>query len=86
MFACSGLGYQFDLRKSTVTAIYRGISDQAVLTAPTAVPPNPAGIFLEAEKDLSSYTISTDNIKEGDDNIDEVVRGSLPGNPNRRHL
>jgi len=77
-YDCKGLGWEFDLRRSTVTAVYRGISDQAVLTVATAIPPNPANIFLEAEKDLSSYTVTTTNILLGDDNIDKVVYQAQP--------
>lgn len=77
-FACKALGWEFDLRKTTTTGIYRGISDQTVLTATSAVPPNPVNIFLSAEKDLSAYTISTDNIEEGDDNIDRVSYQATP--------
>lgn len=78
IYDCKGLGWEYDLRRSTVTAVYRGISDQAVLTVGSAVPPNPAGIFLEAEKDLSSYTATTANIGMGDDNIDKVAYQATP--------
>lgn len=72
-FQCKALGWVFDLERATVTDIYRGASDQQVIASDTGTPTRPRGIFLNSDKDLSDYTLSTNNIKEGNANTQKMV-------------
>lgn len=69
---CRALGWLFDLSRSVVNYIYRGKSDQYIITDGTE------GIFVggggkPTDKDMSAYTVNTTNVLEGNDNTQIMV-------------
>jgi len=72
LYRCKALGWIFDLSRTIVNQIYIGKSDQFIITDTTN------GIFLgvsgdAVKKDLSSFTVTTANIEEGNSNTQKVV-------------
>jgi hypothetical protein len=72
-FDCKALGWVFDLERATVSDIYRGASDQEIILSTSATVAKPLGVFFNTDKDLTAYTLSTNNIKIGNANTNKIV-------------
>lgn len=68
-YACKALSWVYDLEKTSVNEVYRGISDGELISSTSN---SPKGIFFVTERDFSSYTIGPD-ISTGNSNVNKMV-------------